>query len=213
MRTEDLASFLARQAGPVPRRIWMRRYSMAILSGGVAAAALMSATIRVNSALASALLLPQFWTKVAFAFLMTCAACVMSVRLSRPGARLGLAPLGLMVPLGAVWLGALAALALAEPGEASDLIFGETWLVCPFLIAMLSLPILVAVTWAARGLAPTSLRLAGALGGLLSGAIATLIYCFHCPEMEIPFIAIWYVAGMAIPTVLGALMGPKILRW
>ena len=49
--------------------------------------------------------------------------------------------------------------------------------------------------------------------GLLSGAVATLIYCLHCPEMEVAFWAVWYIAGMLIPTVIGALLAPRLLRW
>jgi hypothetical protein len=31
--------------------------------------------------------------------------------------------------------------------------------------------------------------------------------------MEAPFLAIWYLLGMLIPTLLGALLGPRLLRW
>jgi hypothetical protein len=31
--------------------------------------------------------------------------------------------------------------------------------------------------------------------------------------MALPFVAVWYVAGMMIPTALGALLGPRLLRW
>ena len=64
-----------------------------------------------------------------------------------------------------------------------------------------------------KGLAPTRLALAGAAAGLLSGATAALVYALHCPEMEAPFLGVWYVAGMAVPFVVGALLGPLVLRW
>jgi hypothetical protein len=31
--------------------------------------------------------------------------------------------------------------------------------------------------------------------------------------MSAPFLAIWYVAGVVVPTVAGALLGPRMLRW
>jgi hypothetical protein len=31
--------------------------------------------------------------------------------------------------------------------------------------------------------------------------------------MAAPFLAVWYLAGMAIPTALGALLAPHLLRW
>jgi hypothetical protein len=31
--------------------------------------------------------------------------------------------------------------------------------------------------------------------------------------MTAPFIGFWYVLGMLIPTAIGALIGPRVLRW
>ncbi|MGH7340450.1 MAG: NrsF family protein, partial [Candidatus Rokuibacteriota bacterium] len=28
-----------------------------------------------------------------------------------------------------------------------------------------------------------------------------------------PFLATWYVLGMLVPTALGAILGPLVLRW
>ncbi|MDH1161872.1 DUF1109 domain-containing protein, partial [Pseudomonas otitidis] len=35
----------------------------------------------------------------------------------------------------------------------------------------------------------------------------------HCPEMGVPFWGVWYLLGMLLPTVLGAVLGPRLLRW
>ena len=64
-----------------------------------------------------------------------------------------------------------------------------------------------------KGLAPTRLRLAGAAAGFAAGAIGALVYTLHCPELDAPFLAVWYVSGMLIPTVVGAFVGPRLLRW
>lgn len=64
-----------------------------------------------------------------------------------------------------------------------------------------------------RGLAPTRLALAGAASGLLAGALGALVYALHCTEIAAPFLGIWYVIGMLIPTAIGALLGPRMLRW
>jgi len=53
----------------------------------------------------------------------------------------------------------------------------------------------------------------GAAAGLLAGAAGALIYALHCPEMDAPFLAIWYLPGMLIPTAAGTLLGPRLLRW
>jgi len=47
----------------------------------------------------------------------------------------------------------------------------------------------------------------------LPGALGALVYTLHCPELEAPFLGVWYVLGMLIPAVLGAIVGPRVLRW
>jgi hypothetical protein len=67
--------------------------------------------------------------------------------------------------------------------------------------------------WALRGLAPTRPVLTGAAAGWLAGAMAAMVYSLHCPEMEAPFLAVWYVLGMLASAGLGALAGTRLLRW
>jgi hypothetical protein len=47
----------------------------------------------------------------------------------------------------------------------------------------------------------------------LAGALGALAYVLHCPELEAPFLAVWYLLGMLIPAGVGALVGPRVLRW
>jgi hypothetical protein len=39
------------------------------------------------------------------------------------------------------------------------------------------------------------------------------VYALHCPELAAPFLAVWYVLGMAIPVLVGAALGRWLLRW
>ena len=93
------------------------------------------------------------------------------------------------------------------------MLLGRSWRSCAFSIAGLSLPLMATTFWALRGLAPTRLRLTGAAAGLLSAAVAAVVYSLHCPEMDVPFWAVWYVLGLSLPTAAGALLGPRLLRW
>jgi len=127
--------------------------------------------------------------------------------------RLGRLALALAAPIVLLWLLGGAVLAGADPSERPALVFGSTWRTCPFNIATISLPLMVAIFWAMKGLAPTRPAWAGAGSGLLAGALAAAAYALHCPEMQAPFLAVWYVLGMAIPAVAGALIGPRLLRW
>jgi len=75
------------------------------------------------------------------------------------------------------------------------------------------LPVFALALAALRACAPTRLRAAGAAAGWLAGATAAAVYAWHCDEMALPFIGIWYTLGMAIPAALGAALGPRVLRW
>jgi hypothetical protein len=155
----------------------------------------------------------MFWVKLAFPACLATAALYATARLSRPGVKLGRVPMALVAPVLAMWLLAAFVLFDATASERHQLFLGTTASVCPLLIAMLSLPTFVGAMWAMKGLAPTRLVLAGASAGLLAGAVGTLVYALHCPEMDAPFLATWYLLGMLIPTATGALIGPRMLRW
>ena len=213
MRTEELVDLLAAGGGTVDGKPLWLRFGVAAGAGVIVAAVLMLALLGVRADLRFALAQPMFWLKVVFAALVALAGLAAASRLSRPGMKLAGSSAALAAPVLAVW--ALAAFALidAEPGSRAALILGRTWTTCPYLIAVLSVPAFTAIVWAMKGFAPTRMRLAGAIAGFAAGALGTLVYTLHCPESSAAFVAIWYVAGMLVPTLIGALIGPRVLRW
>ena len=213
MKTDELVTLLATGATAVETHVAVRRYSVAVASGLIGAALLMLSLLKVRADLAEAAMLPLFWLKIGFVASLMAAALFATVRLSRPGARTGRLPVAMATPVVLMSAFALFVLLVAEPPQRSLLFFGETWRYCPFLIALLSVPAFVAVIWAMKGLAPTRPRLAGFSAGLLSGAIAALVYSLHCPEIEAPFVGFWYVLGMLIPAGAGAWLGESLLIW
>ncbi len=213
MNTEDLIRMLATGAGAVEPNAVAHRYSSAIGWGALAALLLMMSLLGLRPDLGYAMQLPMFWVKLAFAGSLSALSVLAAVRLSRPGVRLAWLPVALAAPLFALWALAAIVLGRAEPALRGQLFFGQTWKSCPFLIAMLSVPLFIGCLWAMKGLAPTRLRLAGAAAGLAAGTSGAVVYCLHCPEMEAPFLGFWYVLGMLIPAAAGALVGPSVLRW
>lgn len=213
MKTDELINLLASGEGPVDRHALLRRMGIALVGGSLVALLLVTTLYGVRSDLAQVATTPLFWGKVALPGSLALLAIWLNQRLSRPGVRGGIAWWMLGGPLLLVWLGAGLSLAEAAPDARPGLIFGSTWRTCALNIGLLSLPTFIAVFWALRGLAPTRLRQAGAAGGLLAGATATLTYCLHCPEMGIPFWGVWYLLGMLLPTLIGAALGPRFLRW
>lgn len=213
MRTEELTVLLATGAGTVDSRVIERRVAAALGWGAAFALILMILFLGGRDDLSQALLLPKFWLKVLFAAALVMAGLMLLRRLARPGASLGTAAGWVASPFIALWALALFVLGNAPTEQRLGLVLGQTWMLCPWLIAMLSMPLLAGLLWALQAAAPTRPALAGAGAGLLSGAVATLVYCIHCPEMEAPFLAVWYVLGILMPAAIGAFLGSRWLRW
>lgn len=213
MNTDEFVALLAKGAEPVGPNMPVRCLAMALGWGAFITALAMAIGFGVRPDIVDALAMPMFWVKLAFPALVAWTMWYATTRLTRPGARLGHAPSALAVLITAIWVLAIVTLINAAPGERKDLVFGETWIYCLVNIPLLSIPVFAATMWAIKGLAPTRLPLAGAAAGLLAGAIGAAVYALHCPEVAAPFIAIWYVIGMSIPAVFGALIGPHLLRW
>jgi hypothetical protein len=211
MKTDDLIGMLAAGAGPVPAPQDSRRLAMGL------PVALMVAAVVVMLWLG--LLPPDLWgpsatgPKLAYAALLSGSGVWLLRRLGRPGASVA-------VPLGMV----LAVLAVAAVAGMADLwatdaaargmrLTGKSASQCPVAILALSLPAMAASMAAVRALAPVRLRLAGAAAGLAAGGVAAMAYALACTEGAAAFIAVWYTLGMLLAAGLGALIGPRVLRW
>lgn len=213
MKTDDFISLLATGVAPVDRHALTKRFGIAVLAGAAGATLIMAMVLGIRRDLAVVAATPIFWAKIALPLCVMLGSLWMSTRLARPGVRTGGSGWLIAAPVAAVWLAGAYVLMAAPDDARLALVLGKTWRVCPFNIAMLSVPGFIAVFWALKGLAPTRLALTGAVGGLLAGSTATLAYCLHCPEMGIPFWGAWYLLGMAVPAIVGAVLGPRVLRW
>ncbi|MFM0235708.1 DUF1109 domain-containing protein [Paraburkholderia sediminicola] len=213
MRTDDLVGLLSTGITPVKSGTVARRFGISLPVAALGATALMATVFGIRPDLSAIAKTAIFWEKLAFPLCLAIGALIATVRLARPGAKVGTGWAVMAIPVVIVWIAAIAVVVTAAPQDRLPAILGHTWRTCPFNILLLAVPGFIAIFWAVKGLAPTRLRLAGAISGLLASSIATIAYCFHCPEMNPAFWSIWYVAGMLLPAALGAVLGPKLLRW
>jgi len=213
MRTDDLILALAAGAEPVNVRAARWRYFTGMGAATSVALLLVVYWMGVRPDFLDGLDLPMFWFKELFCAALVVAGLLAMVRLARPGMRLAWAPALIAAPLLAMWAAAILELLTAEPEERLPLLLGVSWSECPYNIVVLSLPVFVVAIGLLRRMAPTRLRLAGAAAGFVSGAVGALVYSLHCPELAAAFLSVWYALGMLIPTVVGALLGPRLLRW
>lgn len=213
MKTDDLIDLLAAGNTPVDRAALLRNGVLALGAGLAVAAAVMVLQLGLRPDLAQAATLPMFWIKQGFPMLMAAGALIAALRLGRPGRGAGYAPVFAAFPLIAMWLFAAAVLAGAPAADRAALVMGSSWNRCPIYIAEISVPLFVAMMFVMRRQAPTRPVLAGAASGLAAGAAGAAVYALHCDEMAAPFLAVWYVLGMLVPTIAGALAGRWLLRW
>ena len=213
MKTDDFVSMLATRVAPVDPDISGKRFRLALSAGALGAALVMLGMFGLNPQLRAAALLPMFWVKLVFPAALGVVAVLLAQRLSHPGMRLGAAAKAWAGPVIAMALLALLVWMDAAPSERPNMVYGKTWKVCSRNILIVAAPVFAAVLWAMKGLAPTRLVLAGASAGLLAGAVGTVVYALHCPEIAAPFIFVWYGAGMLLCSAIGAVLGPRVLRW
>lgn len=213
MKTTELISLLAADTLPVARHATPRRLSLALLAGLPLALAIVLIGYGARPDLAQAVFWPMFQVKLAVPIAIAMAGFMALKSLARPGAKLGARWLGLIVPVLLLWALALVSYQDAPAEQRAALIWGTTWRSCAASITLISLPIFVAAFMALRTLAPTRPALAGACAGAMASGTAAAVYALHCPELSAPFLAIWYVGGMALPVAIGALLGPRLLRW
>ncbi len=213
MKTDELVSMLATGVAPVPPGAATRRIALALVLSVPLSVAVMVYEWGVRRDLALAMLWPMFWFKLLFPAAIAAAAFVVVQRLSRPGVRVGRAWIALALPVLVVWALGLAVWFAVPQAERAPLLWGQTWRQCAFSIAIISAPVFVAALVALKGLAPTRPAWAGAVAGALAGGAGAAVYALHCPELTAPFLAVWYVAGIALPVAAGALAGSRLLRW
>lgn len=214
MKTDDLIALLAADAQPVRPHAARRTLALAVLAGLPFSVALMLAGYGLRPGLASSLVHdPMALFKVLVPAAIAIAGFVATERLARPGVPVRRAWLGMVAPVLLVWILAAITWVAATPAEQPALLWGRTWRTCALSITAMAFPVFVASVLALRRLAPTRPTLAGAAAGALAAGAGAAVYALHCPELAAPFLAVWYVLGMAIPVIAGAALGRWLLRW
>lgn len=213
LRTNDLIDILAAAQQRQPRQ----PPALGIAAGGVVgvclAVALTSATLGFRSDLATTLAHPAVWLKLCITSVIVVSAGFAAQRLSLPGRDWRVAKYVLGITFAAVMLWAVVDLMTKPISDWARCIEGRDWSTCLMAIPLLSLAPMLAMGAAMRRLAPTQLKLAGALLGLASGAVAAMAFSLYCRDDAVSFVAIWYGASVASSALIGSVLGPKLLRW
>lgn len=213
MKTDELVALLARGPVAADAHAPEKRLFAATAAASLLALGAMLAALGLRADLSTAVALPMFWLKLLVPAAIGGAAFVACARLSRPGARPAVPWVAIVAALAMVWIASMVDIAMTPPADRHALVFGQSAWLCVLSVSALSLPMLAGGFVTLRLLAPTRPVLAGLAAGTLAGGMAATVYALHCSEMALPFLGTWYVIGMAVPALAGALLGPRLLRW
>jgi hypothetical protein len=213
MNTEQLITSLSADVPRVSRHALGKLIAFGIVGGALVTMLGVVVVLGVRPDLQLAMHGFAFWMKWTYTISLGLGSVYAVSRLARP----------VPASLRGLWLLAIPVLVLAGIGigelastpsrEWLAMWLSKSWMVCPWLVLTLAVPIFVGLLWSFRKLAPTRLRAAGAAAGLAAGAWAATIYCLHCPEVSAIFVLTWYSLGILLAAGAGALFGPRLMRW
>lgn len=213
MNSEDLISTLVQDVQPVRRHALAGRLLAGIAVGGLVTLLIVGLWLGYRPDLWLAMQGPAFWMKWIYTASLAGFATIATARLARPDVA-SLKWMWIMaVPVLGLVIISIGELAHTPTAEWLGMWLGASWKVCSRNVFVLSVPIFAGLLWSFRRLAPTRLRIAGATAGLTAGAWGATIYCLHCPEVSAIFVLTWYTLGIGLAALVGAALGPKLLRW
>ena len=122
-------------------------------------------------------------------------------------------PALIFVPFVAIVAAAASTLASVPVTAWSDMVFEEHSVRCLLAIPLLAILPFTALVSALRLGAPTDLSFAGAIAGLVAGGLGAAACALPCVDNWIPAIAIWYGVPIGVRAIVGAKLGPWLLRW
>ena len=212
MKTEELVNALVVDL-PTAQPRFPRILALSLALGSAIAALLFFAVIGLRPDLAAALSGARVWFKFAFALTLGVASLVLAKRVNEPGVGIGRWGYALLAAPAVLAIGVALECFLTPAAEWGARLVGVNAKYCLALIPLLAAAPLASLLLAMRQGAPSSPGWAGALAGLLAGAIAAGLYATHCPDDSPLFLATWYPLAIAIVTMLGAAIGARVLKW
>ena len=213
MKTERLIDLLSTNLEPTKSKEIGRMLAWAVAIGAIAAFGMMLATVGLRTKAGGGFQGPFLALKLLFMMSVIGLGVALLARLLRPGQNTRRLFAIVFLPFLALGLACLIALALAQRNAWGPMILRTQWVMCLYCIPLFATVPFALLIWALRKGAPTNLRRTGAIAGLVAGGLGAVAYAFHCPDDSVPFIAIWYGAMVGLCALIGAALGPRLLRW
>lgn len=213
MKTDDLIALLSANVEPVDHRQNVRNIGIAVVAGAAAAVAIVFAVLGPRAGLTTLGTFIPALLKVAGTVIILVPASIYLIRLTRPGGEQKDTVAVLALPFIAVMVLAVLSLEFAPSDHWNGKLFGDEWIECLISIPLIAILPFAVLVWAVRQMAPTDLARTGALVGLVAGCLSAIGYAVHCADDSVPFFALWYGGTIALCTLAGWKLGPRLLRW
>jgi hypothetical protein len=211
MKTDHLIDMLSTNLEPAQSGQLKKTLVLTLVVGGGAAFCVMLATVGLRAD--GTFHLGFLALKLLFTLILIGAGTGLLAKLIRPGQDGRKLYTLLFLSFLAVGLAGVVALALQPAAVGHAMILGGHWGTCVVCIPLFAIVPFAALIGALRRGAPTKLRRTGAIAGLVAGALGASAYAFHCPDDSLPFVALWYGVMVALCAGIGAMLGPRLLRW
>jgi len=212
MKTEDFIAALSADATAqdTPPR---RALGIAVVAGAIIAGATFLLTLGPRPDFMAAIHTMRFDFKFVFTLALAATAIVVVRDLARPEVeRSRMRPLLLLAP--ALLLLAVAAEMTVMPSNLwMPRLIGHNMRFCTTMIPLFAIGPLALMLWALRRGAPRNPARAGAIAGLVAGGIGATFYAAHCFDDSPLFVAAWYTLAIAFVSLVGAVLGSRLLRW
>jgi hypothetical protein len=214
VNTDRLIDLLSANLEPVNCGRLGKTLALAIVLGGVAAICLMLTTVGPRFDFETTPHLEWTAAKLFLALSIICTGAPFLIRAIRPGRENEASWAFLFFPLAAAIALTVVILLLGRDAWGTPLGARELSSArCIFCVPFFAAIPFVALIWALRQGAPTRLTLCGAIAGIVAGGLGAAAYALACNSDTVPFIAIWYSGAIALCGLIGARLGPRVLRW
>ena len=214
MKTDDLIADLSRHPPSRKSRASGALVASAVLVSMIFALTLAILWLKPRADLAVLLIVENhiFLLKLGFTVSVVFGALPIVRDLCIPGRPVRSVSLSTALPFVGIMILVLLELSERHTGG-SERDLDHTWLNCLWQIPALATPAFIILIFAVRRLAPTDFNRTGAYIGLLAGAIGAVGYSLHCHHDSVAFVGIAYTLAIVEMALVGAVLGPRILRW
>jgi hypothetical protein len=211
MNSEDLIATLAQDVRPLRRHALARRLLAGLLAGGVATALIVGCALGFRPDLWLAMHGSPFWVKWIYTASLALCATRATASLARPDTP----------RMGWMWIMVARAGACGDQHGRTGRGAPAQWLAMWLGGAGKSAPVWFCC-FRCRSLAGCCGRSAACAHAAAAGrsncgperrGLGATLYCLHCPEVSAIFVLTWYSLGIALASLLGAALGPRLLRW